>query len=125
MRYHVLIMADDRAEPHYFASFDAHDDDQARRWSPRRGRARTTDSSCEKTAFGWCVCRTRAAAKKLLVTTSHQPRAVGLWVLLLHSLDGGFEVSPCRGDSVRVCLECLPRPAGEGLRRAAVNARGV
>jgi hypothetical protein len=31
MRYHVLFVADDRPEPHYFSNLDADDDDDARR----------------------------------------------------------------------------------------------
>jgi hypothetical protein len=31
MRYHVLFVAADRPEPHYFSNFEADDDDQARR----------------------------------------------------------------------------------------------
>jgi hypothetical protein len=31
MSFHVLFIADDRPEPHYFATLDADDDDQARR----------------------------------------------------------------------------------------------
>jgi hypothetical protein len=31
MRYHVLFMADDRPEPHYFSNLEPDDDDQARR----------------------------------------------------------------------------------------------
>jgi hypothetical protein len=31
MRYHVLFHAADQPEPHYFANFDADDDDEARR----------------------------------------------------------------------------------------------
>jgi hypothetical protein len=31
MRYHVLFHAADQPEPHYFANFDADDEDKARR----------------------------------------------------------------------------------------------